>query len=142
MRSHAALLVIFCIPPFLAAAPVPKERAEAERVVGVWKLVKSSNQPGGLTVSLEMELTQTGRVILRQAVNGQVAVYEGEYKIIKDQLPYSISHPGGVRKSETLTIKKLTATELVVVDPDGIQEDFERVPKKKFEEGPLPKEKK
>ena len=72
-------------------------------------------------------------MVIRQSVNGgPVAVYEGEYRVVKDQLPYKMKQPGGV-KEETLTIKKLTETELIVVDPDGIQEDFERVKPKKDE---------
>ena len=32
-------------------------------------------------------------------------------------------------KAETLTIKKLTADELVIVDPDGLKEEFSRLKK-------------
>jgi hypothetical protein len=50
---------------------------------------------------------------------------------VKGTIPYTMKLPGR-EKSETLTIKKLTEKELHVVDPDGIQEDFERVkPEKK-----------
>jgi uncharacterized protein (TIGR03066 family) len=138
MRPIIACLSLLCVSPIAVAAPVPKERAEAEKVVGIWKLVKSSNVPlGGVMVSLEMELTQGGKIILRQSVNGgPVSVYEGEYKVIKNELPYSIKYPGGGTKKETLTIKKLTDTDLILVDPDSIQEDFERVKPKK--EDPKP----
>jgi uncharacterized protein (TIGR03066 family) len=134
-------LLIACLSCVFAtllaiAAPVPKERAEAEKVVGVWKLVKSSKaSPPGISVSLEMELTLNGKVILRQSVNGgPVAIYEGEYSVNKTDLPYSIKYPGGGTKKETLTIKKITENEMQLVDPDGIQEDFERVKPKKMEE--------
>jgi uncharacterized protein (TIGR03066 family) len=142
MRPIIACLSLLCVLPIAAGAPVPKERAEAEKVIGTWKLVKSSNSPpGGVMVSLEMELTQGGKVILRQSGNGgPISVYEGEYKVIKNELPYSIKYPGGGIKKETLTIKKLTDTDLILVDPDGIQEDFERVKPKK--EDPKPEEKK
>lgn len=36
---------------------------------------------------------------------------------------------GTRRKAETLTIKKLTDTELIIVDPDGLKEEFVRVKK-------------
>ncbi|MBA4067381.1 MAG: hypothetical protein C0501_27460 [Isosphaera sp.] len=120
----------------LAAAPVPKERAEAEKVVGTWKLVRSSNSPDGLTVDLTLELQQGGKLVIRQSSGGgPVAVYEGEYKVVKNELPYTVRYGNGEPdKKETLTIKKLTETELHVVDPDGIQEDFVRVkPAKKDE---------
>ena len=122
-------VAIACVCVALIGAPVPKERADAEKVVGTWKLVKSSNSPNGLAVSLEMELQQSGKMILRQtAAGGPAAVYEGEYKVVKDRIPYAMKLPNGRgEKAETLTIKKLTETELHVVDPNGIQEDFERV---------------
>lgn len=125
----------------LVAAPVPKDRAEADKVVGTWKLIKSTSpNTGGANVSLEMELTAKGELILRQSMNGgPVVTYTGEYKVAKSELPYSVNYPGGGKKMETLTIKKLTDTELVLVDPDGIQEDFERVKKK---EEAKPEEKK
>ncbi len=131
MTSTALACVLFVAP----AAPVPKERAEAEKVVGTWKLVKSSNTRNGGTADLLLELSQGGKLTIRQTTNGQTAVYEGEYKLVKDEIPYSVKYPSGGEKKETLKIKKLTETELIVVDPDGIQEDFERVKEK-------PKEKK
>lgn len=132
MTATAAL----CLTLAATAAPVPKERAEAEKVVGTWKLVRSSNSPDGLTVDLTLELTPGGKLVIRQSSGkGPVAVYEGEYKVVKDQIPYVVKYGNGAPdKKETLTIKKLTETELHVVDPDGIQEDFERVkPPKKDE---------
>ena len=127
MTVTAVLCAILAVAP---AAPVPKERADAEKVVGTWKLVKSSSMNEG-TPDLILELTQGGKMTIRQTVDGNTMVYEGEYKVIKNELPYTMKLPGREKK-ETLTIKKLTETELHVVDPDGIQEDFERVkpPKK------------
>ena len=111
----------------MIAAPVPRERADAEKVVGTWRLVASTNIPGGLP-NLTLELTQGGKMTVRQSAGGgPVSVYEGEYKVVKNELPYTIKLPGGGVKKETLTIKKLTETELSVVDPAGIREDFERV---------------
>lgn len=112
----------------LVAAPIPKERAEAEKIVGVWKLVRSSNHPEGLSVDLTLELHASGRLVIRQTSPGAgMSVYEGEYKVLKNEMPYSVKLPGGGLKQETLTIRKLTESELHVVDPDGIEEDFIRV---------------
>lgn len=128
-------LTAACLCVTFVAAPVPKERSDAEKVVGNWKLVKSSNSPDGLTSDLILELTAGGKMTVRQTTNGMTEVYEGDYKLlVKNELPYTLKLPGGRTKKETLTVKKLTETELHVVDPDGIQEDFERVkPAKKDE---------
>ena|SRR6516225_8656912 len=133
-------LTTACLCMMFVAAPVPKERAEADKVVGTWKLVRSSNAPDGLNTELILELTQGGKMVIRQSSNGRTVIYEGEYKVIKSELPYTMKLPGGREKKETLTIKKITETELHVVDPDGIQEDFERV--KPTEQTSKPEEKK
>jgi uncharacterized protein (TIGR03066 family) len=144
MRWVIVCLSILCASLITAAAPVPKERAEAEKVVGTWKLVKSSNSsPNDEPVSLEMELTLNGKITLRQSTNGgPVVVYEGEYeyKVAKNEFPYWVKFPGGWKKSETLKVKKLTETELVVVDSFGVQDELERVKPKK--ENLKPEEKK
>lgn len=138
MTATAAVLCSLFV-----AAPVPKERADAEKVVGMWKRVRSSNSPGGIMVDLTLELAQGGKMTIRQSSNGgPVVVYDGEYKVMKDQIPYTMKLPNGRgEKKETLTIKKLTETELQVVDPDGIQEDFERVKPKEMEEKEKPDKK-
>src|SRR5262249_564889 len=96
MRLSAASLCLLYLPFTVAAAPVPKERADAEKVVGTCKLVKSTNYPDGLPVELTMVLKAGGKLILRQSNNGgPVIVSEGEYKVIKDELPYSVKLANG-----------------------------------------------
>jgi uncharacterized protein (TIGR03066 family) len=130
MTATAVLCVLLAAP----AAPIPKERAEAEKVVGTWKLVKSTNPNNTQPSDLLLELSHGGKLVIRQTSNGRTAVYEGEYKLMKDEIPYSVKYPGGGVKKETLKIKKLTDAELIVVDPDGIQEDFVRVKSEKEKE--------
>ena len=58
-------------------------------------------------------------------------IHKGKYKLDGVKLAYTITTGAGER-SETLTVKTLTAETLVVVDPDGKVEEFRReVPKKK-----------
>lgn len=124
--------VVLCVALAAPAAPVPKERADAEKVVGTWKLVKSSARPDGLATELILELTQGGKMTIRQTTNGNTFTSSGEYKVEKGVLTYTLKGPGDFEKTEPLKIKKLTDTEFHVVDPDGIQEDFERLkPEKK-----------
>jgi uncharacterized protein (TIGR03066 family) len=136
VRKLVACVGVLCVILLASAAPVPKERAEADKVVGTWKLVKSSHAlPAGKTVSLEMELASGGKMTLRQSDNGgPVFAYEGEYSVDKKELLYFIKRAGGIIMRETLTIKKITDNEFIVVDGDGVQEEFERVKVKKTEE--------
>jgi len=131
MTTTAILCAILVAAP---TAPIPKERSDAEKLVGKWKLVKSTNQTEGEVVDLVLELTASGKMFVRQGSNDAPRVYEGEYKLVKGELPYTLKLPGGLEKKETLKIKKLTELELHVVDPDGIQEDFERVKPEKKED--------
>jgi len=126
MRSLTALaLFAVCVPA--SAAPVPKERVEAEKVVGVWKMTLDSR--GSTDVNLTIEFTQGGRMTIRQVqANGRVTEYVGTYRVTGTELPYEVKQ-GTATKAETLTIKKLTATELIIVDPDGLKEEFVRVKK-------------
>lgn len=122
MRALAAVAVWCSVA---VAAPVPKDRAEAEKVVGTWKMTLDSN--GNTDTNLTLEIHQSGKFVIRQVLpDGSEVVYEGTYSRKGDQMPYSVTR-GNFTKSETLTIKKLTATELVVVDPDGLKEEFARV---------------
>jgi uncharacterized protein (TIGR03066 family) len=123
---RAACLFALCATA--PAAPVPKERADAEKVVGTWKLTLGAQ--GQTAVDLELELQQGGKLVIRQAVGGgKRMTYEGSYRVVGNTIPYEVKYSNGRVKKETLTIKKLTADELIVVDPDGLKEEFKRVKK-------------
>lgn len=116
--------------PALVAAPVPKAKPKttADKLVGTWRLVKTS-QAGGVKVTLLVDLAADGTMTARQSADGEddPDVRTGTYKVDGETIPYTLGRgDGSDPKSETLTIKKLTDDELVVVDPDGIQEDFQR----------------
>lgn len=125
MRFVPVALFALC-GPALAVAPVPKERADAEKVVGTWKMTLDSR--GNTGTDLELDFYQGGKMVIRQRVGGQMSVYEGAYRVTGNELPYDVAQ-GGFVKKETLTIKKLTANELILVDPAGLKEEFARVKK-------------
>ena len=135
MRTLATNLFALCVCVPAVGAPVPKERADAEKIVGTWKMTLDSQ--GGTDTNLELEFQQGGKMTIRQVLsNGQLSVFVGTYRVVGNELPYDVKQ-GTRTKAETLTIKKLTADELIVVDPDGLKEEFARVkkdePKKKDE---------
>ncbi len=112
---------------FAVAAPVPKERADAEKVVGTWRMTLDSR--GSSDVNLELDFHQSGKMVIRQMLaNGTQSVYEGTYRVVGNELPYDV-RLGTRTKKETLIIKKLTADELILIDPDGLKEEFTRVKK-------------
>jgi uncharacterized protein (TIGR03066 family) len=126
MRASAAALVALLACP-APAAPIPKERAEAEKIVGTWKMTLGAQ--GQTDTNLELDFYRGGKMVIRQVLsNGAVSSYEGTYRVSGTELPYDVKR-GAATKKETLTIKKLTDTELIVVDPDGLKEEFVRVRK-------------
>jgi uncharacterized protein (TIGR03066 family) len=126
MRVLAAGFISLCACA-APAAPIPKERADAEKVVGTWKMTLDAQ--GRTDTNLELEFQHGGKMTIRQAfTNGQVSVYVGSYRVVGNELPYEVKQ-GTFVKKETLIIKKLTADELIVVDPDGLKEEFVRVKK-------------
>lgn len=128
MRVLAVGLFALCAWAPGLGAPVPKERADAEKVVGTWKMTRDSR--GGTDTNLELVFTQGGRMTIRQVhPGGQTTEYVGTYRVVGAELPYEVKLGTRV-KAETLTIKKLTADELIVVDPEGLKEEFVRVKKK------------
>jgi uncharacterized protein (TIGR03066 family) len=127
MKRFAAVVFAVCACAPVGGAPVPKERADAEKIVGTWRMTLAAR--GQTDVNLHLEFHQSGKMIIRQVFpGGQTSVYEGTYRVVGNELPYDVKQGTRVKK-ETLTIKKLTADELIVVDPDGLKEEFVRVKK-------------
>jgi uncharacterized protein (TIGR03066 family) len=127
MRLLLAVLLAPAATP--SAAPVPKDKpkTDAERIVGTWKMVRASNgAEKGRTVIAEF--TRDGKLILRRSVNGQPGESEqtGTYKVKDGKLEYTFGE-GDDAVALTDEIKKLTDDELVVIDPNKIQEEFARV---------------
>jgi uncharacterized protein (TIGR03066 family) len=122
------------VPSFLALAfllPTPPP-ADSPTLAGTWVLVKgSADLPKG--VAFVTVFHTDGHMLLRFDTGDpkRDTVHKGKYKLDGKKLAYSITTGSGER-SETLTVKALTADVLVVVDPEGKVEEFRRDgPKKK-----------
>jgi uncharacterized protein (TIGR03066 family) len=134
MRLTLVTLAAFATALIADAAPVPKpkEKTEAEKIVGTWKMVKR----GGEEANLEVEFTKDGKLILRRPQPGGPAVTDetGKYKVADGKMEYTLSRPGGAERTGTDTIKKLTDDELVLVDAQDVEEEFTRVKEEKKKE--------
>jgi uncharacterized protein (TIGR03066 family) len=117
---------------FLLQAPPTPSVADAPALTGTWVLVKgSADLPKGVT--FVTVFGTDGRMLLRFDTGDakRDTAHKGKYKLNGTKLAYTISTGSGER-SETLTVKALTAERLVVVDPEGKVEEFRReAPKKK-----------
>ena len=117
----------------LNAAPVPKEKEKTteEKLAGKWKLVKTD---GTLDTNSEfvIEFKPKGALaFIRTPTEGKPSVAEGKYKVVDgDKVDWTVNE-GGNERGEVSKIKVLTADKLVLEDPDGIKEEFEKVVEKK-----------
>ena len=124
------------------AAPVPKEKPVAEKLVGTWKLVKSS-QGAPEDVTFIVSFSDKGVMTLKvepKDKDAEAITLKGKYKLVdgdkkgEEKIDYEMDNGTGGTKKEVLKIKKLSEDELVVTDPDDIQEEFKRVKEEKKKE--------
>ena len=119
----------------LTAAPVPKarEKTTEEKLAGKWKLVKTDAQ---VTPEYEFVIEYKPKGVMafvRTPTDGtEASVSPGKYKVGTDTVEWTVNE-SGTERGETSKIKMLTEDKLVVEDPDGLKEWFERVVEKKDE---------
>lgn len=126
----------------VSAAPVPKEKTVAEKLLGTWKLMKSSQgTPDDLTFLVTF--TEKGEMTLKvepKNKDAEAITLKGRYKLVdgdkkgEEKIDYEMDNGTGGTKKEVLKIKSLTADELVVTDPDDVKEEFKRVKDEKKNE--------
>src|SRR5207237_960364 len=106
-----------------------------EKLVGKWKLVKTDNK---LPAAYEFVIDFKGKGELAfirtpAKAGGKPTVSEGKYTVLgDDKLDWKVTD-NGVERGETAKIKLLNADKLIIEDPAGIKEEFERVVEKKPE---------
>ncbi len=83
-----------------------------EKIVGLWEAVKADK--GTLPVGSTVEFSRDGKVKLTRKKAGKEQVKEHKYQVVGEKLIGTNEHG----EKQSLTIKKLTATELIVQDED------------------------
>jgi uncharacterized protein (TIGR03066 family) len=94
---------------------------EAKTIVGVWEVSKSSDLPPGSTIAFAMD----GKVKVLVKEKGEPIHLEGTYKVERTQLTVKLKL-GDQAIDETVTIKKLTATDLHLEDKEKKVDEFKR----------------
>jgi uncharacterized protein (TIGR03066 family) len=129
--GRVAVVWVLVVGTWAAAAPVPKNvpKTNAEKIVGTWKMVKSTTE-SEKQFTVTVEFTRDGKLTIRrtptEAGAGNPDDEIGTYKVEGDKLPYTFGTEADGR-SATDDIKKLTDDELIVVDPAGNREEYVRV---------------
>jgi uncharacterized protein (TIGR03066 family) len=94
---------------------------EAKTIVGVWEVAKSSDLPPGSTI----EFAKDGKVKVLVKEKGEPINLEGTYKVEQTRLTVKLKL-GDQTIDETVTIKKLTATDLHLEDKEKKVDEFKR----------------
>jgi uncharacterized protein (TIGR03066 family) len=92
-------------------------------IVGVWELTKADN--GGPPVGTVMEYSKDGKIRMTGKANGKELVANGTYVVEGNKFTGMLKTPDREEKG-TVTIKKLTDTELVTEDDAGRVLEFKR----------------
>jgi uncharacterized protein (TIGR03066 family) len=118
MRTLVASVAFLALATFSVAAD---EKIDAKKLVGKWEPAK---QEKGF--DLVLEIMEKGKMTLSVSVGGKTEKVEGTYKLDGNKLEVELSF-GGKTEKETLTITKLSDTEMVTKDSKGKEDTLKRV---------------
>lgn len=129
MRVLVALL-LFALPALAAPVPKAKEKTTEQKLLGKWRMVKSDTDTGVQKgYEFYVIFKEKGEFELRYEYADDIKPrsYFGTYKVLEgDKIDYTVDL-NGRKKTEILTIDKLTDTEVAWTDPDKLKESLERV---------------
>ncbi|MBP3955259.1 TIGR03066 family protein [Gemmata sp. G18] len=123
MRALAASVVVLVLAGFAGAAD---EKIDAKKLIGKWEPAKAEKDGPKMV----LEIGEKDKFTLHVTVNGKTEKIDGTYKLDGNKLEVEMSF-GGKTEKETITITKLTDTELVAKDSKGKEDTMNRVKEKK-----------
>jgi uncharacterized protein (TIGR03066 family) len=123
MTSLAALLALTVSVSALAQEKDPKD---AGKLVGKWKLVKSSkgDLPAGLSAVIQFDKDGKFKTLIELGDKKQEG--SGTWKLDGKKLTVEFTDGPQKGKKETNEVKKLTDDELVTVDDEQVTEEFKK----------------
>lgn len=105
-----------------------KDKPTAEKFVGLWKLVKSSEDlPKGLEATLEA--TKDGKFVMKVTFDDNKLEMTGTWKLNGNKLTVEYADGPEKGKKETMEITKLTDDEFATLDEKKKKDEFKRVKK-------------
>ena len=109
-----------------AAAPEKKDekKFDSGKLLGKWE---PKDLPAGIKVTVEF--AKDGKLLLIYDERGKAQKSEGTYKLDGDKLSVVLKK-GDKDEKETMTVKKLTDTELVTTDEKGKEETLMKLKEK------------
>ncbi len=122
MRTLVGCVVILALA---VTATGQDKKIDGKLLIGKW--APKEDKKG---LSMTLEFLKDGKLALAVDFMGKTEKIDGTYKLDGDKLEVVIKF-GGDEKKDTLTIKKLTETELETTDSKGKTDTFTKVKDKK-----------
>jgi uncharacterized protein (TIGR03066 family) len=108
---------IACAEEGLAPAPLRAD-TNKEKIVGTWEVAKSKPPT-------TIEFTKEGKLkISVKLPNMPPVTLEGTYEVKGDTVTVAVKTPDGKEMKDSLTIVKLTATEMTTTDSKGKKDEY------------------
>jgi uncharacterized protein (TIGR03066 family) len=123
MRTLVGCAVVLALS--VSAVAVAQDKIDGKKLVGKWAPKEEKKGP-----AMTIEFLKDGKIALAAEFGGKAEKMDGSYKLDGDKLEVTMKF-GGEEKKETLTVKKLTDTELETTDSKGKTDSFTRVEEKK-----------
>ena len=129
-------MVCFAFVALAAPATADDKTVDKDKIVGTWKLTKSGGKAASEKVVIQF--TKDGKLKIAETVTNEIVggknkgkkstkeqTLEGTYKLAGNKLSMTMIIQGR-EEEQTITIKTLTDMKLVVINPAGKDDEFEK----------------
>jgi uncharacterized protein (TIGR03066 family) len=114
MRTIPSCVFAVLVVCTLSADDKKDEKIDAQKLIGKWEPKEELDKGRKFT----MEFGKDGKVVITRTVGEQKARFEGTYKLDGNKLTQTVKD-GGKERSDTVTITKLTDSELLIITAKG-----------------------
>ena len=125
MVALRLLVVGFLTLGLVAGVRAEEKKAETnkEKLVGAWEVTKS--EEGAPPIGSVVEFAKDGKMKVTIKRDDKESTVAGTYTIDGDKISVTLKH-GDKEDKHTVTIKKLTASEMVLTNEMGKTAEFKR----------------
>ena len=125
MRSLQMLAVGLLVVGISSGLRAEEKKADTtvEKLLGSWEVVKADE--GAPPVGSVVTFAKEGKMKITHKVEGKDETAEGTYTLKGEELSVTLKH-GDKEETHKVTIKKLTATEMVAENEKGKKAEFKK----------------
>jgi uncharacterized protein (TIGR03066 family) len=122
MRATIGSIAVLVLAGWAGSAGAADEKVDAKKLIGKWEpAVPEKDGP-----KMVLDIADKGKLTLRVTTNGKTIDVEGTYKVDGNKFEVELTFNGKTMK-DTLTIVKLTDTDLVTKGNGEKEETLKRI---------------